>query len=67
MNAGLPPSSRSTTPIVNSTVSWFDWNLQLLRFANRIGVYLALTHGRYRCTDAFILVTDVYPPVQMRP
>jgi hypothetical protein len=20
---------------------WFDWNLQLLRFANRVGVYLA--------------------------
>src|SRR5262249_58198429 len=21
---------------------WFDWNLQLLRFVNRVGVYLAL-------------------------
>ena len=30
---------------------WFDWNLQLLRFANRIGVYLALMDDRYPSTD----------------
>ena len=25
---------------------WFDWNLELLRFTNRIGVYLALMDDR---------------------
>jgi Domain of unknown function (DUF4389) len=30
---------------------WFDWNLQLLRFTNRIGVYLALMDDRYPSTD----------------
>jgi len=30
---------------------WFDWNLELLRFANRISVYLALTDDRYPSTD----------------
>ncbi len=30
---------------------WFDWNLQLLRFANRIGVYLALMNDRYPSTE----------------
>src|SRR5437588_12326740 len=30
---------------------WFDWNLQLLRFANRIGVYVALMEDRYPSTD----------------
>jgi hypothetical protein len=30
---------------------WFDWNLQLLRFATRIGVYLALMDDRYPSTD----------------
>ena len=30
---------------------WYDWNLQLLRFANRIGVYLALMDDRYPSTD----------------
>src|SRR5437016_6369975 len=31
---------------------WFDWNLQLLRFGNRVGVYLALMDDRYPSTDA---------------
>src|SRR6266540_1361716 len=26
---------------------WFDWNLELLRFSNRVGTYLALMDGRY--------------------
>src|SRR6266540_7070980 len=26
---------------------WFDWNLQLLRFSNRVAVYLALMDDRY--------------------
>jgi Domain of unknown function (DUF4389) len=30
---------------------WFDWNLELLRFSNRIGVYLALMTDRYPSTD----------------
>jgi len=30
---------------------WFDWNLQLLRFANRVGVYFALMDDRYPSTD----------------
>jgi hypothetical protein len=30
---------------------WFDWNRELLRFANRVGVYLALMNDRYPSTD----------------
>ncbi len=30
---------------------WFDWNLQLLRFSNRVSVYLALMDDRYPSTD----------------
>jgi Domain of unknown function (DUF4389) len=30
---------------------WFDWNLQLLRFANRVGAYVALMDDRYPSTD----------------
>jgi hypothetical protein len=30
---------------------WFDWNLQLTRFSNRVGVYLALMDDRYPATD----------------
>jgi hypothetical protein len=30
---------------------WFDWNLELLRFSARIGVYLALMDDRYPSTD----------------
>jgi hypothetical protein len=30
---------------------WFDWNRELLRFTNRIGVYLALMDDRYPSTD----------------
>ena len=30
---------------------WFDWNRELLRFANRVGVYLALMDDRYPSTD----------------
>jgi hypothetical protein len=30
---------------------WFDWNLELARFSNRIGVYLALMDDRYPSTD----------------
>jgi hypothetical protein len=30
---------------------WFDWNLELARFTNRIGVFLALMDDRYPSTD----------------
>lgn len=30
---------------------WFDWNLNLLRFANRIGAYFMLMDDRYPSTD----------------
>jgi Domain of unknown function (DUF4389) len=30
---------------------WFDWNLELQRFGNRVGVYLALMDDRYPATD----------------
>lgn len=30
---------------------WFDWNLELLRFSNRVVAYLALMDDRYPSTD----------------
>jgi hypothetical protein len=30
---------------------WFHWNLELLRFQNRVGAYLALLDDRYPSTD----------------
>jgi hypothetical protein len=30
---------------------WFDWNLALLRFSNRVSAYLALLDDRYPSTD----------------
>jgi Domain of unknown function (DUF4389) len=30
---------------------WFDWNLELQRFANRVTVYLSLMDDRYPATD----------------
>ena len=30
---------------------WFDWNLELMRFSNRIGVYLFLMDDEYPSTD----------------
>jgi hypothetical protein len=30
---------------------WFDWNRELLRFINRVGVYVALMDDRYPSTD----------------
>src|SRR5215470_5907938 len=30
---------------------WFDWNLELQRFSNRVTVYLALMDDRYPSTD----------------
>lgn len=30
---------------------WFDWNVELMRFVNRVGVYVALMDDRYPATD----------------
>jgi uncharacterized protein DUF4389 len=30
---------------------WFDWNLELQRFTNRVVIYLALLDDRYPATD----------------
>lgn len=30
---------------------WFDWNLELLRFTNRVGVYILLMNDHYPSTD----------------
>jgi Domain of unknown function (DUF4389) len=30
---------------------WYDWNLELLRFVNRVGTYFALMDDRYPSTD----------------
>jgi hypothetical protein len=30
---------------------WFDWNLELQRFSNRVGIYLALMDDTYPSTD----------------
>jgi hypothetical protein len=30
---------------------WFDWNRELLRFSNRVGIYLLLMDDRYPSTD----------------
>jgi hypothetical protein len=40
---------------------WFDWNLELMRFSNRIGVYLLLMDDRYPSTDEKQSVRLDYP------
>ena len=40
---------------------WYDWNLNLQRFANRIGVYFALMDDRYPSTDEEQAVRLEYP------
>ena len=40
---------------------WYDWNLELLRFSNRVGVYLALMDDRYPSTDERQSVTLEFP------
>src|SRR5262249_48037138 len=40
---------------------WFDWNLELLRFINRVVVYLALMEDRYPATDEQQAVRLDYP------
>ena len=40
---------------------WFDWNRELQRFSNRVGVYLALMDDRYPSTDEHQSVHLDYP------
>jgi hypothetical protein len=40
---------------------WFDWNLELLRFSNRVVTYLALLDDRYPATDEEQAVHLDYP------
>ena len=48
---------------------WFDWNRELLRFSNRIGVYVALMDDHYPSTDEQQAVTldFPYPDAKQRP
>jgi Domain of unknown function (DUF4389) len=40
---------------------WFDWNLELQRFGNRVAAYLALMDDRYPATDQHQSVHLDYP------
>jgi Domain of unknown function (DUF4389) len=40
---------------------WFDWNLELQRFANRVTAYLALMDDHYPSTDDHQAVRLIYP------
>src|SRR5205823_14825378 len=42
---------------------WFDWNLELQRFTNRVVVYVALMDDRYPATDQHqaVHLDYVYP------
>jgi hypothetical protein len=40
---------------------WFDWNRELLRFVNRVGIYLALMDDRYPSTDDHQAVALDFP------
>jgi hypothetical protein len=42
---------------------WFDWNLNLLRFTNGVGAYLALMDDRYPSTDEeqYVHLEIAYP------
>ncbi len=45
---------------------WFDWNLELLRFTNRVGTYFALMSDRYPSTDEkqWVQLDFPYPDVR---
>lgn len=45
---------------------WFDWNLQLLRFTNRVGSYFVLLRDEYPATDdeQAVHLELPYPDVQ---
>jgi hypothetical protein len=44
---------------------WFDWNLELLRFSNRVGAYALLLDDRYPSTDEeqYVHLEMSYPDV----
>jgi hypothetical protein len=44
---------------------WFDFNLELQRFTNRVGAYLALMNDRYPSTDEkqYVTLEIAYPDV----
>ena len=46
---------------------WFDWNLELQRFSNRVGTYLALMDDRYPATDDHQSVHLDYPYPDVPP
>ena len=57
-NASISTAGLLTLPVVLMIVFrqkyprwWFDWNLELMRFLNRVGVYLSLLDDRYPSTD----------------
>jgi hypothetical protein len=45
---------------------WFEWNRELIRFTNRVGIYLALMDDRYPSTDEHqaVHLDFEYPNVQ---
>ena len=45
---------------------WFDWNLELMRFTNRVGTYFALMSDRYPSTDEhqWVRLEFPYPDVK---
>jgi hypothetical protein len=45
---------------------WFDWNLELLRFSNRVGTYVALMSDRYPSTDdhQWVRLDIAYPDAE---
>lgn len=45
---------------------WFDWNQELFRFGNRVGVYLALMDDHYPATDDHqsVRLDFAYPDAQ---
>lgn len=45
---------------------WIDWNRELLRFTNRVGVYMALLDDRYPSTDERQAVTLDLPEPDAR-
>ena len=45
---------------------WFDWNLELQRFANRAGIFLALMDDNYPSTDEHQSVHLDYPYPDVR-
>jgi hypothetical protein len=45
---------------------WYEWNLELTRFSNRVGAYLALLNDRYPSTDEhqYVRLDFPYPDVK---